>query len=57
MILNAKVFRVIYVIVNVLGSLLAFNNTKALYYDNPKVELIYPVYPRIINHSEIEFKK
>ena len=55
MILNAKVFRIVYVVVNILGSLLAFNNTKTLYYQNPKVELIYP--KQIINHSQIDFSK
>lgn len=54
---STKVYKLIYAVFNLLGTLLAVNNTHTLYSNiKPKQreEMIYPK-PRIINHSEIEF--
>ena len=55
---GTKVYKVIYAILNLLGTFLAVNNTHTLYSSSfktkSKEELKYPK-PRIINHSEIEF--
>lgn len=54
---STKVYKLIYAVFNLLGTLLALNNTHTLTkVSKPKnkVEMIYPK-PRIINHSEIEF--
>ncbi|MGL5278725.1 MAG: hypothetical protein ACRC8M_06540 [Cetobacterium sp.] len=53
---STKVYKLIYAVFNLLGTLLAVNNTHTLYSNSnkPKEEMKYPK-PRIINHSEIEF--
>ena len=55
---STKVYKLLYAVFNLLGTLLAVNNTHTLYtkVSTPKstTELIYPK-PRIINHSQIEF--
>lgn len=53
-----KTIKIIYVVFNLLGTLLAVNNTHTLYVSVDKVqkeEMTYPKNPRIINHSQIEF--
>ena len=54
---SSKVYKLIYAVFNLLGTLLALNNTHTLTKINKpksKEEMTYPK-PRIINHSEIEF--
>lgn len=55
---STKVYKLIYAVFNLLGTLLAVNNTHTLYSNESKPrqreEMTYPK-PRIINHSEIEF--
>lgn len=55
---NTKVYKLIYAVFNLLGTLLAVNNTHTLYTKvnsyKQKEEMTYPK-PRIINHSQIEF--
>ena len=56
---NTKVYKLIYAFFNLVGTLLAVNNTHTLTQvkkPNAKAEMTYPK-PRIINHSEIEFAR
>lgn len=57
---STKVYKIIFAILNLIGTLLSVKNTYTLYSKQDQLfqrgEMTYPK-PRIINHSQIEFVK
>lgn len=57
---TTKVYKIIFAILNLVGTLLSIKNTHTLYSTKDKYikkgDMIYPK-PRITNHSQIEFVK